>query len=159
MAFTFPASPTVGQVFTSGTVSWQWDGVAWRGTGTSGINLLRTDQSGAITGSLTVSGTVTAATFTETSTRDLKTNFRKVENALETVLQLSAWIYDRKDGSEIDELGMIADDVGPVINNLVMYDDDGNPVGIKYTRVSVLCIEAIKELHNEIQMLKQIINK
>jgi hypothetical protein len=66
MAFTFPAGPTVGQVFTSGNVAWQWDGSAWRGTGTSGINILRSDQSGALTGSLTVSSTF-AATGTITS--------------------------------------------------------------------------------------------
>jgi hypothetical protein len=67
MAFTFPAAPTVGQVYTSGTVSWQWDGVAWRGTGTSGINLLRTDQSGSISGSLTMGGSVIGVTGPTTS--------------------------------------------------------------------------------------------
>jgi hypothetical protein len=29
MAITFPASPTNGQVFTSGSKSWQWDGTTW----------------------------------------------------------------------------------------------------------------------------------
>jgi hypothetical protein len=110
-------------------------------------------------GNLTTTGALSAATITETSSRELKTNFRRVENALETVLHLSAWIYDRKDGSETDELGLVAEEVDPVIKNIVMYDDNGNPVGIKYTRVSVLCIEAIKELHTEIQQLKQLIKK
>jgi hypothetical protein len=110
-------------------------------------------------GNLTTAGALSAATITETSSRDLKTNFRRVENALETVLHLSAWIYDRKDGSETDELGLVAEEVDPVIKNLVMHDNNGKPVGIKYTRVGVLCIEAIKDLHNEIQELKQLINK
>ena len=110
-------------------------------------------------GNLITAGALSAATITETSSRDLKTNFRRVENALETVLHLSAWIYDRKDGSETDELGLVAEDVDPVIKNIVMYDGLGKPTGIKYTRVGVLCIEAIKDLHNEIQELKQLINK
>lgn len=104
--------------------------------------------------SLTVSGAFSAGTITETSNRELKTNFRKIENALDTVLKLSAYIYDRKDGSETDELGLVVEDVDPVINNLVMYDDLGKPVGVKYTRIGVLCIEAIKELKNEIDALR-----
>ena len=61
MAFTFPTSPTVGQIFSSGNVAWQWDGQAWRGTSTSGINFLRSDQSGTISGSLTVNGNTISA--------------------------------------------------------------------------------------------------
>ena len=115
---------------------------------------------GTITGgNLSTAGSLSAATITETSSRDLKTNFRNVENSLETVLKLTAFIYDRKDGSEVDELGLIAEDVDPVIKNLVMYDDAGKPIGIKYTRVGVLCLEAIKELHKEITQIKSQINK
>ena len=33
MAVDFPSSPTVGQTFTSGGVTWMWDGVKWTSTG------------------------------------------------------------------------------------------------------------------------------
>ena len=33
MAFNFPSSPTVGQIFTSGTLSWRWDGSSWVSVG------------------------------------------------------------------------------------------------------------------------------
>lgn len=29
MALDFPSSPTIGQTFTSGTMTWEWDGTAW----------------------------------------------------------------------------------------------------------------------------------
>ena len=32
MAFNFPDSPTVGDSYTAGGKTWQWDGVAWRGS-------------------------------------------------------------------------------------------------------------------------------
>lgn len=114
---------------------------------------------GSLTFSVTGAGALSAATITETSSRDLKTNFRNVENSLEKVLKLTAYIYDRKDGSEKDELGLIAEEVDPVIDNLVMYDEEGKPVGVKYTRVGVLCLEAIKEMHKELMELKAQVNK
>lgn len=46
MATTFPTSPTVGQVFVSGTKSFEWDGTAWRaktsGVQTTGASLIPT---------------------------------------------------------------------------------------------------------------------
>lgn len=37
MALNFPSSPTLNQVFTSGSQSWTWNGTVWQSsTGTSG---------------------------------------------------------------------------------------------------------------------------
>ena len=33
-AIDFPNSPTVGQLFTVGSITWQWDGTVWRSQGT-----------------------------------------------------------------------------------------------------------------------------
>lgn len=35
MALNFPSSPTLNQVYTSGTSSWIWDGISWRSNNTS----------------------------------------------------------------------------------------------------------------------------
>lgn len=35
MALNFPSSPTVGQIYTSGTHSWMWDGISWNSVGGS----------------------------------------------------------------------------------------------------------------------------
>lgn len=150
MAFTFPASPAVGQIFSSGNVAWQWDGQAWRGTSTSGINFLRTDQSG------TVSGTLTVTEIIETSSIALKENVNPIMSALDSILQLNGVTYDRKDGSRTNEAGLIAEDVNKVLSNIVTKDEGGNPAGIQYTRLTAYLIECIKELKSEIDILKSI---
>jgi hypothetical protein len=147
MAFTFPTSPTVGQIFSSGNVAWQWDGQAWRGTSTSGINFLRTDQSG------TVSGTLTVTEIIETSSIALKENVRPIEHSFDILENLKGVIYDRKDGSRKDEPGLIAEDVNQYLPNLVS-TKDGIIEGISYTRLIAYLIEAVKELKTELEVLK-----
>jgi hypothetical protein len=41
-ALVFPATPTVGQVFVSGSTSWKWDGAVWGVISGSGASLPRT---------------------------------------------------------------------------------------------------------------------
>ena len=48
----FPASPNVGDTFTSGGLSWQWDGTKWVSAGGSGVFLPLIG--GAMTGAMTV---------------------------------------------------------------------------------------------------------
>jgi hypothetical protein len=51
MAMTFPASPTVGQIFTSGNKSWQWDGTTWLAYGASlSPTVLKVDSTNARVG-------------------------------------------------------------------------------------------------------------
>ena len=35
-AIDFPNSPTVGQLFTVGDITWEWTGTVWKGLGTAG---------------------------------------------------------------------------------------------------------------------------
>lgn len=147
MAFVFPASPAVGQIFSSGNVAWQWDGQAWRGTSTSGINFLRTDQSG------TVSGTLTVTEIIESSSIELKENIRPIENSFDIIGNLKGVVYDRKDGSRVNEPGLIAEDVHQYLPNLVS-TRDGVIEGISYTRLIAYLIEAVKELKTELDTLK-----
>lgn len=99
-------------------------------------------------------GTLSATALTETSSITLKENFTPIENALEKLLQLSGWIYDRIDGSSKREVGLIAEDVNKIIPNIVTKDAFGNPETIAYTRLSAYIIEAVKELKQEIEELK-----
>ena len=70
------------------------------------------------------------------------------------ILQLTGWIYDRKDGSQKREAGLVVEDVYPIIPNVVTLDDDGKPASINYSRFSAYLIEAVKSLKLEINELK-----
>lgn len=143
MAFDFPNSPTVGQIFTSGNLSWEWDGQAWRGRPSTGLNFVRNDQSGTINGSLTVTELIESSSIT------LKENVRPIEDTFGILQQLKGVIYNRKDGSRINEPGLIAEDVAEHLPNVV---SNG---GIGYTRLIAYLVEAVKELKLEIETLKK----
>lgn len=99
-------------------------------------------------------GTLSSTVFTETSSIALKENFRPIEDALEKILNLTGVIYDRKDGSQKDEVGMIAEHVNSVIPNVVGKDAQGQPATIAYQRITAYLIEAVKSLKQEINELK-----
>jgi hypothetical protein len=103
---------------------------------------------------LTVNGSLGATSITETSALALKENLRNIEDPLDKVLQLVGKIYDRKDGSAKNEVGLVADDVIKVIPELVKSDSEGNPEGVNYTRLTVYLLESIKALKQEINDLR-----
>lgn len=100
-------------------------------------------------------GTLSSTIFTETSSIALKENFRPIEDALEKILNLSGVIYDRKDGSQKDEVGMIAEHVNAVIPNVVGKNNQGQPATIAYQRITAYLIEAVKSLKQEINDIKR----
>jgi hypothetical protein len=168
--WTLPATDgTSNQVLTtnaSGTLSWTSKDVAIVNqtvSATTHYVTLTTSTSGVAT-TLNVSstkltyqpstGTLTSTIYVESSSVALKENFRPIENALDKILQLSGTIYDRKDGSHKDEVGMIAEDVNSVIPNVVGKDANGNPSTIAYQRLVAYLIESIKELKLELDTLK-----
>lgn len=106
-----------------------------------------------VTGGVGVGGQVTAATIVETSSIAFKDNVTPIENALESILKLDGVTYDRIDTNE-HEAGLIAEWVEKVLLDLVSKDKNGNPVGIKYTKLTAYLIESIKTLKQEIDVLK-----
>lgn len=92
--------------------------------------------------------TLTATSITETSSIALKENVSPITNALDAIMQLVGVTYDRKDGSSKNEAGLIKEEVEKVLPNLVKDD------GIHYTKLTAYLIEAVKELTEEIKILK-----
>lgn len=121
------------------------DGVTSTTTGTGTL---------VVTGGVGVSGQVTCATLVETSSITFKENVNPLQDALDKIIQLTGVIYDRKDGTSFNEAGLIAEDVNRIIPELVTKDANGNPYGVKYTKVVAYLVESIKSLHNEIVELK-----
>jgi len=105
-------------------------------------------------GGLGVGGQLTAATIVETSSIAFKENVTPIESALDKLSQLVGVVYDRKDGSSVNEAGFIAEEVAEVIPNVVTHTDDGNVYGLQYTKLTAYIVEAIKELKDEVNRLK-----
>jgi hypothetical protein len=101
------------------------------------------------TGNLTISGTLT-----EQSALKYKENIAPVTAALEKVDQLQPVSYNKK-GSSTKEIGLIAEDVFDVYPEFVLCDDNGEPVGIHYSRLTAVLIESVKELKTRIQELEK----
>jgi len=98
--------------------------------------------------------TLTATSITETSSIAYKENVNPITDALSSILELVGVTYDRKDGSSVNEAGLIAEETAKVLPNLVTYKD-GKPEGINYTKLSAYLIEAIKDLSQQIKDLKE----
>ena len=99
-------------------------------------------------------GNLTATALTESSSIRFKENIRPLGETLDKVIQLTGVIYDRIDGSKKNEVGLIAENVLPILPEVVDYDDKGEISGINYTRLTVYLIESIKELKADIDLLK-----
>lgn len=93
-------------------------------------------------------------TITETSSLRFKKNITPIENALDLICQISGVIYDRKDDSHQNEAGFVAEFVNEILPNVVSKDEDGTICGVNYTRIVAYLVEAIKELRQEIEDLK-----
>ena len=115
----------------------------------TGAITLSLPQSIATTSSVTFSS-LTATTITETSSVALKENILPITNAIDKLLNLQAYTYNRKDSTTI-EPGLLAEEVYSVIPEIVTLDENKNPIGINYTKLSVYLLEAFKELINSIK--------
>jgi hypothetical protein len=107
-----------------------------------------------VTGGVGVSGQITTTTLVETSSIAFKENVNPIDNALAAIMQLVGVTYDRKDNNE-HEAGLIAEEVNKILPDLVSKDANGDPHGIKYTKLTAYLIEAIKSLKQEINELKR----
>jgi hypothetical protein len=108
-----------------------------------------------VNGGVGISGRLTVNNIVETSSIAFKENVNPIENALNSILNLRGVNYDRKDKSEINESGLIAEEVNKIIPSLVTKDDNGNPYGVKYTKVVAYLVEAVKEQQKQIEDLKK----
>jgi len=104
----------------------------------------------------TSSGVTVTGTLTETSSIEYKENVQPLEFN-EAIYNVNAVKYDRKDGSQKDEVGVIAEDLYEILPDLVQ-TKDGKPESVKYTKLTMYLLEALKKQNQEIQELKKRIN-
>jgi hypothetical protein len=99
-------------------------------------------------------GAAIADGWTTYSSRRWKTHVQPLRNALGMVEQLRGVSYDLKDSGK-HEIGVIAEEVGAVVPEVVSYEENGKDArGVDYSRLTALLIEAIKQQQREIRDLK-----
>ena len=109
---------------------------------------------GTVGGPVTINGSlVVNGTITENSSAKLKENVETSEGNLEKVVNLRPVTYN-KIGSQNTELGLIAEEVANVYPEFVQYDENGEPVGVHYSRLTAALIGAVKELNNRLEKLE-----
>ncbi|MCB1936794.1 MAG: tail fiber domain-containing protein [Nitrosomonas sp.] len=115
-----------------------------------------------IGGSLKVIGDVDCKKLTEGSDVRYKKDIEKIENALDKLIQLSGvmfhWKETKSDLNKKKNIGLIAQEVDKILPEVVSQDAKGY-LGISYSSVIPVLIEAIKEMKNEIDKLTAIIQK
>jgi trimeric autotransporter adhesin len=93
------------------------------------------------------------------SSRRWKTNIHPLQNALSKVEQLRGVSYDLKDSGK-HEIGVIAEEVGQVVPEVVSYEKNGkDATGVDYSRLTALLIEAVKQQQREIAAQQSQIRK
>ena len=117
-----------------------------------GVKLVTTKTGVAITGVLTTTGDITAFF---TSDQRLKTNILHIENALEKMDQIGGYTYDwlPESGKEGSTVGVLAQELQTVLPEAVALRDNGY-LAVRYENIIPLLSEAIKELRQEVKILK-----
>jgi hypothetical protein len=96
--------------------------------------------------------------WTNYSSRRWKENINPIDNALGKILALRGVYFDWKESKNRD-LGMIAEEVGKVVPEVVDFEENGiDAQGLSYARLTALLVEAMKEQQKEIELLKKKIN-
>jgi Chaperone of endosialidase len=100
--------------------------------------------------------TVFCRSVHEVSDERAKTNVRSISGALDQVSQLRGVTYQWKDeaarASDGERLGLIAQDVEKVVPQAVVNNERG--IGIAYSALIPVLIEAVKELKGQVEMLQ-----
>lgn len=117
-------------------------------TGNVGVNVSPSEKL-HVGGNILATGNVTAY-----SDSRVKEDIRPVEGALESVLKLQGVTFTRI-GAEDEgrQLGLIAQEVEPVVPEVVKTHDDGIK-SLAYANLVALLIEAVKEQQSQIATLR-----
>ena len=141
-----------------------------RGGGNNSGNQIEVPDGSAITATTSnfyCTGNVTAY---YSSDQSLKENIRIIDNPIEKIKQIRGvyfdwtddYIKEQSNDGEIDirkdDVGVIAQDVQPVLDEVVTTRNDGT-LAVRYEKMIALCIEAIKEQQDQIDSLKDIIKE
>jgi len=93
------------------------------------------------------------------SSRRWKTNIHPLTDALGKVEHLRGVSYNLKSSGK-HEIGVIAEEVGEVVPEVVSYEENGKDArGVDYSRLTALLIEAVKQQQKQIAAQQRLIHK
>ena len=145
-----------GQMNVSGGNSSQWNtAYSWGNHAVYGYwNINDTDTKSVQSELVRFVGDVEVqGTFTESSSIRFKENIKPLEPALGKVEQLNPVTYN-KIGVVEEEIGLIAEEVAELFPEVVTYNEEGQPQGIQYQRLSVILLKAVQELTERVNKLE-----
>jgi hypothetical protein len=119
------------------------DFVIWQGA-IDGDRLLELTNAGNL---------IIRGTFTEQSSIRFKENIQPLEPALAKIEQLNPVTYTKITSQE-EEIGLIAEEVAELFPEVVTYNENGQPQGIQYQRLSVILLKAVQELTERVNKLE-----
>ena len=96
-------------------------------------------------------GKIKAAAYVTYSDESLKTNIETLDSALETIKSLRGVSYEVKETGN-NEIGLIAQEVNEIVPSVVQSESE--VMGIDYSRLTAVLIEAVKELAAKVENTK-----
>lgn len=118
---------------------------------TSTLRVVETESSDV---NVEINGQLIADKIRGRSDEKLKSNINNIKNALQTLKTLNGKSYYYKKSSQIS-YGLIAQEVETILPEIVETDED-DIRSISYTDIIAFLIEAIKELDDKIEGLRNI---
>jgi hypothetical protein len=88
------------------------------------------------------------------SSRRYKDNIEDLDINTENIYDLRPVSFDWKSNGEPD-FGFIAEEVHEILPELTVYDDQNRPEAVKYKQLSILMLEELKKLREEVKDLKE----
>jgi hypothetical protein len=102
-------------------------------------------------------GNTSSTDYGSASSIRWKSDIRPIDEPLEKIMNLRGvyFNWDTEHGGQHD-VGMIAEEVGEVLPEIVEYEENGvDAIGMDYSKVTPLLVEAVKELKGENDRLKE----
>jgi hypothetical protein len=88
------------------------------------------------------------------SSRRYKDNIADLDINTENIYDLRPVSFDWKSNGKSD-FGYIAEEVHEILPELTVYDDKNRPEAVKYKQLSILMLEELKKLREEVKNLKE----
>jgi len=127
-------------------------------SGSLGVNTNTVTHAITLPDTSDASGKVKANAFVSYSSIRFKKDVQKLENAMDIINQLEGVSYKWKDTGTQD-YGLIAEEVGKVLPEIVEWEDEENATSIDYIKIISFLVEAVKYQHEQMNLLHDKIDK